>query len=118
MRLAIVGSRDFHNYDVLETEVINFICSLSEDIVEIISGGAQGADTLAYRFAKENSIPIRVIFPNWTKHGKTAGMIRNLDIIKNCDYVMAFWDYKSRGTAHSIKVARDLNIPVKIIGVY
>ena len=57
-----------------------------------------------------------VIFPaEWKKYGKRAGYIRNHDIIKNSDHVVAFWDGKSRGTLHSIELARDkYHIPIDV----
>lgn len=48
MKIAIVGSRDFNNYEILEET----LSTLQEPITEIISGGAQGADTLAEQWAK------------------------------------------------------------------
>ena len=42
-------------------------------------------------------------------------MIRNTDIIKNSDFVFAFWDGKSKGTKDSIDKSKKLNIPIKVI---
>jgi hypothetical protein len=49
------------------------------------------------------------------QHGKAAGHIRNEDIIKNADEVLAFWDGMSRGTAGSIEWARQFKKPIIII---
>ena len=38
--------------------------------VEIISGGAKGADYLGERFAKENGYNLRIFKANWNKYGK------------------------------------------------
>lgn len=85
--------------------------------VRIISGGAQGADTLAREFAEENCLECKEYLPDWDQYGKSAGMVRNAQIVKNSDEVIAFWDQKSKGTANSIFLCRKFNIPVMIFDV-
>ncbi len=112
MKLAIVGSRTFTEYQCLY-EAVN---SLSEcHIEEIISGGARGTDSLAERYARENGIPVKVFRPDWDGQGKSAGFIRNKQIIDACTHVIAFWDGKSKGTEHSIRLAEKQGKPVKVI---
>ncbi|MBQ4616589.1 MAG: DUF2493 domain-containing protein [Mailhella sp.] len=104
MKLAVIGSRSFHDYDWLE------LCLLRSfriaDIEAVITGGAQGADALAARFASLHSIPLTVIAADWALHGKKAGPIRNTDIVRQCDALAAFWDGHSAGTRDSIAKAR------------
>jgi hypothetical protein len=103
MRLAIVGSRTFDDYELLCAEIYkNFDIY---EIREIVSGGARGADKLGERFAAENGIFKRIFYPDWKKHGKAAGMIRNKDIIIHADVVIAFWDGFSRGAKDSMDYA-------------
>jgi predicted Rossmann fold nucleotide-binding protein DprA/Smf involved in DNA uptake len=106
MKLAVVGSRSFSNYEFLK-KILEF-----HPCTQIISGGAKGADTLARQFAGEKGIPIKEFLPNWDKDGKAAGFIRNKQIVNACDELVAFWDGESRGTAHSIKLAEDAGKPV------
>ncbi len=105
MKLAVIGSRDFTNYPELK-EALDKV-SKYIDIELIISGGARGADSLAERYAKEHDIQTLIFRPDWEKYGRKAGIVRNYDIIRNCDMVIAFWDGKSKGTAHSISIARE-----------
>ena len=42
-------------------------------------------------------------------------MIRNTDIVKNSDIVVAFWDGESKGTLDSIRKAENLNKGLMII---
>lgn len=111
MKTAVIGSRTFDNYQQLKAVLDN----LSEKPTEIISGGAKGADALAERYAKENSLPLKVIPANWERHGKAAGPIRNLLIIEASEQIIAMWDGQSKGTEHTIKTARQLNRPTKVV---
>ena len=111
MKLAIIGSRTFQNYSILIKE----LDSKKDKITLVISGGAQGADSLGEKWAKGNNIPTLIFPADWDKHGKAAGFIRNQDIIDNCDCCIAFWDGKSKGTAHSISLCEKQNKPYKII---
>jgi hypothetical protein len=111
MKLAIVGSRSFDDYKLMEKELLPLIGSIDT----IISGGAKGADSLAERFADNYFIPTIIFKPDWNKFGKRAGFIRNKDIINNADKVIAFWDRKSRGTSNSIDLAISQNKLLKII---
>lgn len=100
MKVAIVGSRDFDDYSQLHY-VIDRI-RLMYKVDGFVSGGAKGADSFAETYARNCKIPIEVIKPDWNKHGRSAGIIRNGEIIKAADIVLAFWDGESRGTKNSI----------------
>ena len=103
MKVAVIGSRNFDDNKVL-TKTLDSIDNF--DI--IVSGGAKGADKLGEQYAKERNIPIQIFLPDWKKYGKSAGVRRNKKIIDYCDIVVAFWDGKSKGTLHSLKLASKL----------
>jgi hypothetical protein len=106
MKLAIIGSRDFNDYDKVVHYVDFHFCIDSNRVDEIVSGGAKGADALGKKFANEFKLKYTEFPADWNKHGKSAGYIRNEQIIKHSDKVIAFWDGKSKGTMHSINLAR------------
>jgi len=108
MKFAVIGSRSFSDYKFLEKVLSTF------DITEIISGGAKGADSLAEQYAKEHNIKTTVFLQDWNKYGKSAGFLRNADIINASDEVIAFWDGVSRGTLDSINKAKKLNKKVHV----
>lgn len=114
MKVAIVGSRGFDDYEMLKREIVKLV-DVSK-ITEIISGGAKGADILAERFARENNFKMTVIKPNWS-HGKGAGIIRNKTIVETADTVLAFWDGESKGTKNSIGLGDRLGKQVYVISV-
>lgn len=114
MKLAIIGGRDFSDYSLLCNVAGKFFDN-DGDIDLIVSGGAKGADSLGARYANANRIPLLEYKPDWEKHGKAAGMIRNKDIINEADVVLAFWDGVSKGTANSLGLAKRSKKPTMII---
>jgi hypothetical protein len=113
MKLAVIGSRTFKDYDLMKEELSKL--NSKEEITEIVSGGAKGADSLAERYAKEFNIPVKVFEANWDKHGRRAGPLRNIKIVDYCDSLIAFWDSKSTGTKHSIGLAKEQKKSVVIV---
>ena len=109
MKVGVIGSRTFKDYELLKKTLASF------EITQIISGGASGADTIAEWYAFEKKIPLKVFRPDWKKFGKRAGFLRNTDIVKNSEHVIAFHNGESRGTMDSIQKAKDLGIPVTVI---
>ena len=115
MRLAIIGSRSFNNYDSFEKTI--FKNYKIENIKEIISGGAEGTDTLAEEFAIKYSIPMSIFIPDWDLYGDYAKDIRNILIIDSSDEVIAFWDSISKGTKHLIDISNKAKKKLIIIKV-
>ena len=118
-KIAIVGSRKFNNYHRIEEEffkLLNDLGRLKENIL-IISGGAKGVDTIAQRIAKNHGIPILIFYPNYSKHGKRAPLIRNIQIIEHSDFILAFPTKDSRGTRFTITEARKRKKPNRVIEV-
>lgn len=110
-RLAVIGGRDFDDYELLKSELDKHLKNISL----ISSGGAVGADLLGERYAIDNDIDTLIFKPEWDKYGRSAAFVRNKTIIENCDKVIAFWDGKSKGTKNSIDIAYKLGKTVKII---
>lgn len=106
MKVAVIGSRSITVYPLEEV--------LPTDTEEIISGGARGVDTLAREYAQAHGIPCTEIRPDYARYGKGAPLRRNLEIIEKADLVIALWDGKSTGTAHTIRKCREIGNPVVI----
>jgi hypothetical protein len=112
MRFGIVGSRSFLNYPYLCVCVSDAVTKLGNPPIDlVVSGGAKGADTLAIDYAKECGYVWKVFPANWERDGKSAGYKRNVEIVNNSDVVIAFWDGKSKGTAHTINLAKEQKKP-------
>jgi hypothetical protein len=116
MLLGIVGSRNFHDYELFKEVVLKIV-----DIIKvkcIISGGALGTDTLAEKLADEYKIEkqiFNVTKEDWKKYGKSAGPRRNTLIVENSEFIIAFPSKYGKGTQDTIRKAKEKRIPTKIL---
>lgn len=116
-RVIVAGSRTFYDYEFLKARLDRILSHITEPI-EIVSGGARGADHLGERYAEERGYRVKLFPAQWSKHGRKAGPIRNEEMAK---YVapngglIAFWDGISRGTKHMIDTAKQYNLKVRVI---
>lgn len=115
MKLAIVGSREFENYDLLCAEVDKI--KQTQAIELIVSGGAKGADTLAERYATLNHIPLMKFKPDYKQFGRNAPLQRNTLIVENADWILAFVTPTSKGTWDTIRKAEKMSRKVMIVKV-
>lgn len=114
MKLAIVGSRTFTNEHWPHAAVfVDKILGKYPDL-EIISGGARGADAFAAWYARNREIPIHIYYAKWERDGKQAGFTRNVVMAEECTHVLAFWDGISSGTKMMIKTAEELKRVVHV----
>lgn len=102
MKVAVIGSRDFNDYNRVKRILDLYPISV------IVSGSARGADTFGEMYADEKGLKKEIYKPDWDLFGKRAGFLRNTTIIENCDMVVAFWDGTSKGTKDSLDKAQNL----------
>lgn len=112
-KVIIAGSRGFQNYDLLKARCDNILKNQSN--IEIVSGGADGADRLGERYAAERNYPIKRFIPDWSYYGRKAGFIRNEEMAQYGDALIAFWNGNSRGTHHMIETAIMFGLKIRII---
>lgn len=55
-KVIVAGSRDFDQYILLKAKMVHYLSRYKPHEVEIVSGGARGADSLGERFAKEKVV--------------------------------------------------------------
>jgi len=106
-RIIIAGGRDFNDYEYLSKSVDDFINENFQcETITIVSGNARGADKLGERYARKRGYIVEKYPADWDKYGKAAGFINNEQMISVSDGAIMFWDGSSRGTKHSIELAR------------
>ncbi len=113
MRLAIIGTRDYPGSPETVATAIAQHCLAP---TAILCGEARGPDTWGRMWAEARGIPVVSYPADWEHHGRSAGMIRNREMITAADAVLALWDGKSKGTGHAIALARRRGIPVYLAG--
>ena len=113
-RVIIAGSRDFSDYDFLSCVMDRLLSNYSQEDIQIVCGMAKGADTCGERYAKEQGYKIRDVQADWDRYGTDAGPIRNEEMARNADALVAFWDGKSPGTKSMIQLAQKYNLQIRI----
>ena len=114
MRVIIAGGRDFDNvgwsFPLLDRLLRKY------DKVTVLCGEANGADEVGKVYAFGRSHKVESHPAKWDKHGKAeAGKTRNVKMAKKARMLIAFWDGKSRGTKHMIRVAKIRGLKVKVV---
>lgn len=95
-------------------EYADFKLSKINDEIEIVSGGAKGADALGEKYAKEKGYKLKRFIAEWDKYGKKAGILRNHEMAIYADALLAYWDGQSRGTKNMIDEARTNGLKVGV----
>lgn len=118
MKIIIAGSRtiiDKHKINVAISNGIKKLVPFNKiNEIVVISGGAKGVDLEGEKWAESFNFPIKKIIPDWEKLGKKAGYIRNAEMVKEADALIAIWDERSKGTKHTIDLAKKKKIPIYI----
>jgi len=116
MKLIIAGSRDIH-----EARNIIDVMILGDDILqlpeEVVNGGCWGVDMAGLVWAKGYDISMKTFPPDWNRYGKAAGPIRNEEMAKHADALLAIWDGESRGTFDMIKRADNHGLEMLLVTV-
>ena len=117
MRVLVCGGRDYDNYEELYAVLDWIDCSWEGPetfgpISVIISGHAKGADALSEQWAKKREVSLEIYPAEWNVYGKSAGFIRNQQMIDEGlpDLVVAFQGGK--GTLNMLTLANRANIPL------
>lgn len=111
-RLIIAGSRGIVDPDA---EVANAIARSpfhEGNVVVVLSGGARGVDRAGERWARQHGIPVRRYRAAWSHLGRRAGPVRNEDMARNADALLAIWDGESPGTRNMMELAYHIGLNV------
>lgn len=123
-RLLVCGSRTFPRSQMALIEAE--LRWVGRDTV-IVHGGngyfdrqgrcIAGADMLADEIWRRSGGKTEVFRAKWALFGPSAGPLRNRAMLKSgVELVLAFWDGVSRGTAGTLRMARERGIPARVVG--
>lgn len=119
VRVLVCGGRDFDKTDAwnwleanAKDEIAFALGVHSFEIEAVIHGDARGADQGGADWGRSEHAQVIAFPANWKKHGKSAGPIRNREMLERGkpDIVIALPG--GRGTANMIAQAEGVGIPV------
>lgn len=110
MRVLVCGSRGWTDYGRIKRR----LAELPAGSV-VVEGCARGADALAELAAESLGLKVEHHPADWST-GRSAGFRRNLEMLDYPipDLVIAFWDGRSRGTTHTVRIAQNRDIPIEV----
>lgn len=98
MKLLIAGSRSITDFDLSPY--------IPQDVELIISGGADGVDTIAENYADKHKISKLILRPDYSRYKRAAPLKRNEKMVDISDSVLIIWDGKSKGTLHTVRYSQ------------
>ena len=104
-RVIVAGSRRFADYARMCAD-LDYLLSARFPDVEIVSGGAPGADALGERYARQHGLACRVVRADWRTYGRAAGPLRNVAMAALADAAVVYWCPGSRGSASMVRAAQ------------
>ena len=107
MKLLIVGSRSITDFDLSPY--------IPSDVDTIISGGANGIDTLAEKYADTHRISKHIIRPRYDLYGLSAPLKRNEQMVDIADAVLIVWDGHSKGTRYTLNYSKKAKKPITLV---
>ena len=107
MKLLIAGSRSITEFDLTPY--------ILPETDTIISGGANGIDTLAEQYADEHGLSKIVVRPQYERYRRAAPLKRNEQMVDMADEVLVVWDGISKGSEYTIRYAEKKGKPVRVV---
>jgi len=113
---GIVGSRRRNSRDDLQA-CDRFMAERLKEGDRIVSGGCpSGGDRFAEIIARRRQFPITIHYARWNDLGKGAGFVRNTDIARECDELVALpAEDRTGGTEDTIRKAMAMGKIVHLI---
>ena len=90
---------------------------MPNNVEVIISGGANGVDFLAEKYADIHRISKYIIRPRYDIYGRGAPIKRNEEMVDISDAILVIWDGQSKGTQHTIEYSKKTKKPITIIQI-
>lgn len=113
LRVLVSGGREYDDLETVFRALYHF--DLLVPIMEIIHGAAEGADTLADSWARNEGRMIRsfkITKADWDRHGKAAGPIRNREMLQEADPEAVIAFPGGNGTTDMVTIAHKALVPV------
>lgn len=107
MKMLVAGSRTIQNVGLVR-QWMNAMWIEFGPIDLTITGGAKGVDSIAESLARKAEVSGLVIHADWKKHGRRAGYVRNVEMLKELedgDLVLVIMENDSPGSKMMLEIA-------------
>ena len=133
-KVIIAGSRNFNDYNLLETKCSNILSKIKDEIIMISGCCEKGADKLGEKYAQKRGYYVLECPAPWDdiegkpakeiginsrgqKYWKKAGPYRNELMAQEADALIAFAKNDSKGTSNMIYLAHKYELKIRIIKI-
>ena len=108
--VLVCGGRYYDNAVAVHGALANI--DRVHGVNRIVTGGCGGADALGEEWAEMHDVSVSTYIPNWVRHGKAAGPLRNQEMLEKekPDLIIAFPGGK--GTADMVRRGRKAGVEV------
>ena len=117
IKVIVGGTRTFADYPRLKRILDKYLLPLKSKGLMVLHGNCEGPDKLAEKWCIEHLIPFQRHPADWKNQGNTAGPIRNTEMVKVADRIIAFWDGESSGTKDILFKAKRKGLKCKVIRI-
>lgn len=112
-RILVCGGRDYADR-AMAFRVLDLALQTHGRFV-LVQGGADGADAIAAEWARSRCVPYWTFPADWSRHKRSAGHIRNREMLEVSTPVKVIAFPGGRGTTNMTQQAEAAHIPVLFI---
>lgn len=118
LRVLVCGSRTWEDIAPIYSYLTGLIGEYPSQRIRVAHGAAQGADTVGASAAEALGLDVEAYPAQWDLYGKRAGFLRNAQMIDEFQphLVLALSEHPiTKGTQHTVNLAKKAGIPVHVI---
>lgn len=115
VRVIVAGTREWGDKKLFHDTLLEYMDRFNEPILFISGAAKTGADRFIIDWCKKYKYPCLEVPADWDTYGKSAGYLRNAQMLDIATHLLCYWNTKSRGTAHMRQIASEKHIPVTTI---
>lgn len=117
MRLLVCGGRDYRDETGVLVSALTAVWKREAELIIIVGYDPwapkyQGADQIAYEFAKRYAIPVMTFPAPWSRHGRSAGPKRNERMLRDAMPDAAIAARGGPGTDDMVSRLHEAGVPV------
>lgn len=120
--LAVTGSRHLaHRPDLVLAAAREGLLELRERMggwpVRVLHGDAPGVGRILATRLHQAGWPVIALLADWDRHGRRAGVLRDLSLVARADALLAVWDSASSDARRTLALAakRDLLVVYRTV---